>query len=64
MGLPEEGTYHRFEGQCYRCDRHVVYGSSRPRHPEHILCEECEEAKMELLAEIRRLKERQDGSVR
>lgn len=57
MGIPEERAYSRFEGQCFKCGREVVYGASFAIHPEWILCEECEQEAKELREALREARE-------
>lgn len=46
MGVPQEPAYQRFEGVCRECGKAVHYHNSIQRHPDHVICEDCERGKI------------------
>ncbi len=44
MGYSEEPTYQQFEGVCRVCGKNHTYYNSVKRHPDQVVCPECEEA--------------------
>ena len=44
MGNLEEPGYQQFDGTCRDCGKKHTYYSSIKRHPDQVVCPECEEA--------------------
>lgn len=45
MGNPEEREYQAYDGTCKECGNHVIYFNSIKKHPDNILCRDCEKVK-------------------